>query len=165
IGLRNGAKDSILLSHLDSQSYFGENYSHLYDFCDRLQEQKRSPGNGIVTACKAVTKLLSSETCDRTQKKDPDGLFHKPVVFSDYYGPAFQHSNGLSIFFPWQAPIEKVMRNYQKYKFTGDLGADSWMSFLNDYFSTTKRPMNGEPLSEDSADKIAGKTRPRSEVR
>jgi hypothetical protein len=146
-GLQNGAKGSILLAHWKSQSYFGENYTDLYDFCECLQElcQKDGSQNGISQACEQVRKELESERCDNGSGTDPEGLFDQLVVFSDYYGPAFQHSNGLSIFFPWKAPLEKVRMNYGNYEFTKQFGSNSWMSFLNDYFYFTKRPMNGKP--------------------
>jgi len=145
-GLKNGAKDSILLAHWKSQSYFGENYTDLYDFCECLQElcQKDGSQDRISQACEKLRKELESERCDNGSGTDPEGLFDRLVVFSDYYGPAFQHSNGLSIYFPWKAPIEKVRMNYGHYEFTTRLGSNSWMSFLNDYFFTTKRPINGK---------------------
>lgn len=145
-GLKNGAEDSILLAHWESQSYFGESYTDLYDFCECLQNHCPKDGsqNGISQACEQVRKVLESERCEKSFKTDPDGSFHQPVVFSDYYGPAYQHSNGLSIFFPWKAPIRKVMRSYESYAFTKELGSDSWMTFLKDYFFKTRRPLRNE---------------------
>lgn len=150
-GLRNGVRESILLAHWESQSYFGESYTDLYDFCECLQKHCPQGGaqNGIWQACEKVKGVLQSEGFKAERRKtDPDGVFDQLVVFSDYYGPAFQHSNGLSILFPWKAPIAKVMTSYENYKFTTQLGSDSWMSFLKDYFFLTKRPIkrpiNGE---------------------
>ena len=156
-GLKNGARNSILLAHLESQSYFGESYTDLYDFCECLQKHcpEGGPQDGIGKACAKVRSELESERCDQV-KTDPDGLFKNLVVFSDYYGPAYQHSNGLSIFFPWRAPVEKVMTSYEHYEFTKEMGSNSWMSFLDDYFFSTRRPLKGktEP-TEESSDKIA----------
>jgi disks large protein 1 len=155
-GLLNGAKKSILLAHLASQSYFGESYTDLYDFCKCLQEHcpKGESYNGILEACGAVKAELESERCDNGSGTDPEGKFDQLVVFSDYYGPAFQHSNGLSIFFPWRAPITKVMANYGNYEFTKELGSNSWVSFLNEYFFRTKRLMNGrDTVTRDPSDK------------
>ncbi len=152
-GLTKDAGNAILLAHWESQSYFGENYTDLYDFCECLKKHCPEGGSldGIGKACEAVSLELESERCDNL-KTDPEGLFDQVVVFSDYYGPAYQHSNGLSIFFPWKAPIAKVMTNYANYAFTKELGSNSWMSFLKDYFFKTKRPMNGkaEPTQEPS---------------
>ena len=146
-GLTNGVRDSILLAHWESQSYFGESYTDLYDFCECLQKHcpEGGPQNGIWQACEKVKRVMQSEGFKAERlKKDPDGAFDQLVVFSDYFGPAYQHSNGLSIFFPWKAPIAKVTRSYENYKFTTQLGSDSWMSFLKDYFLLTKRPVKDE---------------------
>ena len=136
-GLQKDAKEPILLAHWESQSYFGESYTDLYDLCECLQ--KYCGKGGIWNACERVKGVLESEKSEY----DPNGDFDRLVVFSDFYGPAYQHSNGLSIFFPWKAPIEKVMTSYENYEFTKELGSNSWMSFLNDYFFETKRPMKG----------------------
>jgi hypothetical protein len=163
-GLTNGAKGSILLAHWESQSYFGESYTDLYDFCERLQLHCAQSGSqdGIVKACEQVRLALESERCDISEddpKTDPDGLFHKPVVFSDYYGPAFQHSNGLSIFFPWRAPTASVTANYGNYKFTAEL-EPNWMTFLNEYFFKTKRPMKGkEEVTRDPFERSTTESR------
>jgi hypothetical protein len=163
-GLTNGAKGSILLAHWESQSYFGESYTDLYDFCEQLQLHCAQSGSqdGIVKACEQVRLALESERCDISKddpKTDPDGLFHKPVVFSDYYGPAFQHSNGLSIFFPWKAPTTKVTANYGNYKFISEL-EPNWMTFLNEYFFKTKRPMKGkEGVTRDPFERSATESR------
>ena len=145
-GLKNGAREPIQLAHLKSQSYFGESYTDLYDFCECLQEYcpEAGPHAGIFQACTKVRGVLESERSHKDFKNDPEGSFDQLVVFSDFYGPAFQHSNGLSIFFPWTVPIEKVITSYENYEFTKELGSNSWMSFLNDYFFTTKRPMKGK---------------------
>jgi len=159
-GLRNGARDSILLAHWESQSYFGESYTDLYDFCKCLQKHllQAGPQAGTWQACEKVKGVLQSEgfKADR-RKEDPEGVFDQLVVFSDYFGPAYQHSNGLSIFFPWKAPIAKVTRSYENYEFTTRLGSDSWMSFLKDYFFLTKRPIerpieDGVKLTEEPFD-------------
>jgi hypothetical protein len=84
-------------------------------------------------------------------------VFSKLVVFSEYFGPTYQYSHGLSIFFPWSRPVDPasedveiteedtlaggpgVLDKYLKYAFTEALGDDSWLSFLEDYFVQTKR--------------------------
>ncbi|HEV2826157.1 MAG TPA: clostripain-related cysteine peptidase [Pyrinomonadaceae bacterium] len=167
-GLRNGVKESILLAHWESQSYFGESYTDLYDFCECLQKHcpKGGSEHAIWEACEQVKDKLQSERCDNGSGTDPEGLFDRLVVFSDYYGPAFQHSNGLSIFFPWRTPIAKVTTNYENYEFTKELKQNSWLSFLNDYFFLTRRPLKGKDKpTKESSDKITTQAplRPRME--
>ena len=136
-GLQNGARNSIQLAHLESQSYFGESYSDLYDLCECLQ--KHCGAGAISDACGKVKVELDSEETEQ----DPNRAFDQLVVFSDFYGPTYQHSNGLSIFFPWKAPTGKVITNYDNYEFTKELGSNSWLSFLDEYFYRTKRLMKG----------------------
>jgi hypothetical protein len=103
-----------------------------------------------------VKAVLESERSEKDFQGDPEGFFDQLVVFSDYYGPAYQHSNGLSIYFPWRAPVAKTISNYDKYEFTTALGLNSWMSFLDDYFFSTRRPIKGEDKpTEVSPDRIA----------
>jgi len=162
-GLKNGVRESILLAHLESQSYFGESYTDLYDFCECLQNHCPQGGSqhSIWEACEQVKLKLQSERCDNGSGTDPEGLFDRLVVFSDFYGPAFQHSNGLSIFFPWRTPIAKVMANYENYEFTREFKANSWLSFLNDYFFLTKRPLKcADERTKESSDRIAAQAAP-----
>src|SRR5258705_1073463 len=86
--LKNGAEDSILLAHWESQSYFGESYTDLYDFCECLQKHCPKDGsqNGIWQASEQVRIELESERCEKAAKADPEGYFDQVVVFSDYYG-------------------------------------------------------------------------------
>jgi hypothetical protein len=142
--LKDGLKDHrglelITLAHLKSQSYWQETYTDLYDFCLCLEKQcdkeKGDPiRDAMAAACKDVRKKL---------EESPKGV----VVQSDYFGPLFQYSHGLSIFFPWAEPFDDVpltagddmLGRYQKYAFTTELKTDSWLSFLKEYFKATRR--------------------------
>lgn len=132
------ALELIKLAHLEAQSYFQETYTDLYDFClclrRRCDEELRVQKD-MKDACDAVIDVLK-ETAP------------KPViVLSDHFGPLFQYSHGLSIFFPWARPVQEepmilddnVLTRYEKYEFTKALGGDSWLSFLEDYFTGTQR--------------------------
>jgi hypothetical protein len=125
------ATNCIQLAHLESQSYWGEDYTDLYDFCSCLS--KRCTGRtevelAIKDACDSVTKALRGGSPDE-----------QLVIYSDYYGPAYQFSNGLSIYFPWKSPRGTVMETYQTYKFTQEHEPHSWLSFLVEYFYSTQR--------------------------
>ena len=139
-GLKNPrGLELITLAHLKAQSYFQESYTDLYDFClclERECKQGDTVQEEMTVACKAVRQKLE-------EANDPDGL----IVRSDFFGPLYQYSHGLSVFFPWSRPIqdvaplpgEDIMGRYKEYKFTKELGDDSWMSFLEDYFTATLR--------------------------
>ena len=127
----------ITFAHLQSQSYFQESYTDLYDFslCLERQCDKADPvQQKMADACKALRAKL---------EESPDNV----IVQSDFFGPLFQYSHGLSIFFPWSRPIDdfplttedSMLGRYQKYDFTQALGDDSWLSFLKDYFAATLR--------------------------
>jgi hypothetical protein len=136
----DSAKKGILLAHWESQSYWGENYTDLYDFCERLQKLNgRDSENqaAVWDACKGVREVLESDP--KMIEGDPAGNFDRLVVFSDFYGPSYQYSNGLSIFFPWARPDEKTIRAYENYAFTKQSESNSWLSFLEAYFLDTRR--------------------------
>ena len=148
-GLRDpSAKNCIQLAHLESQSYFEENYTDLFDFCFCLSERCKG-GNetqiAIRKACQKVTLALNGKK--PTKASATQNGFRRAsisrsktlVVYSDYYGPAYQFSNGLSIYFPWRSPSNKVVQNYREYKFTREHGSKSWWNFLEEYFKLTQR--------------------------
>lgn len=137
-------KELILLAHWKSQSYWQENYTDLFDFCKCLSE-----------TCDAGNELQKQigEDCGTVME-----AINTLVVHSEHFGPTYQYSHGLSIYFPWSRPIENpnnsVLGRYEKYKFTTELGGpggDSWLGFLNSYFVETRRSPR---LSEDGKDKM-----------
>ncbi len=135
--LKNGLKDSrgkelILLSHLKAQSYWQETYTDLYDFCLCLEKECKQDGGvqaAMQAACHAVRQKLDES--------------NKLVVQSDQFGPAYQYSHGLSVYFPWSGPVEDdfddILGRYRGYEFTRALGDHSWLSFLDQYFNETLR--------------------------
>jgi hypothetical protein len=67
------------------------------------------------------------------------------IVASDFLGPAYQYSRGLSVYFPWAEPSTEspFLAQYERYRFTTDI-PNSWLSFLRAYFETTKRVVSSE---------------------
>ncbi len=134
-GLRDPVtQNCIQLAHLKSQSYWGENYTDLCDLCECLLEQCKKtsgPQVAIRSACRRINRVLQS---------GPNQL----VRYSDYYGPSYQYSNGLSIYFPWVRPEPEVERHYEGYSFTRDYKKGSWWDFLNQYFDQTQRELRGD---------------------
>jgi hypothetical protein len=132
---------AIQLAHLRSQSYFGELYTDLRDFCQCLKDQCKTynlPDLGI--ACQRVIKELKLHHGDLLKR------FEGLIIHSNHFGWKSQYSHGLSIMFPWveprknAKPEEQVMAMYEDYRFTRDLGMrDSWLSFLLKYFEKTMR--------------------------
>jgi Clostripain family len=151
------ARNCIRLAHLESQSYWQENYTDLFDFCSCLWERCDGENEiqaAIREACANMTLAINGEMPTKVGKPTTENghrskgasklrasaaYSQRPVVYSDYYGPAYQFSNGLSIYFPWRSPAKKVIQTYRDYKFTRDHGAYSWLSFLEEYFRVTQR--------------------------
>jgi hypothetical protein len=151
-------KELIQLAHLESQSYWREDYTDLFDFCHCLR-RKCNEGDALQRAVK--------EACDavigKEEAADTSSPFNALVVHSDNFGSKYQYSHGLSIYFPWSEPTDDkpiptqdarrhdgsqppeeetrngVMRSYREYAFTIDFEANSWFSFLKSYFEKTQR--------------------------
>jgi Clostripain family len=141
--LKEGLKDpitkgQILRAHLESQSYWNENYTDLYDFCYLLKKyiDESRLCSSIPRDCDEVMRKLRRP--QRRKRGNRKGDYDRLVVYSDYFGPAYQHSNGLSVYFPWRAPEPKILEMYAKYAFHDRAGA-WWLDFLIEYFNSTRR--------------------------
>jgi hypothetical protein len=151
----------ILLSHLEAQSYWNENYTDLYDFCMVLQQSCTAVGDGapgikkIREACEVMIGKLEPTNgssgafvpglLTRGLEGNDDGRL---IVRSECAGPTYQYSRGLSIFFPWTEPVGSKMWDvqYANYNLI-DFKAESikgWMSFLKQYFQSTVRRTRGD---------------------
>lgn len=113
-------REAIILAHWRAQSYKFENYTDLWDFCDLLQSAL--PDDSKVNKyCMGVKDAIQA------------------MAKSRHYGDAFQHSHGLSLFFPWRESWEIL--EAEKLKFAQDT---CWVEFLKKYVDTTRREKRGE---------------------
>lgn len=155
-------KDMILVSHWESQSYWEENYTDLYDFCFCLERRLPSDPGGwadkLKQACAGVMTVL--KPADTMDSKDV-------ILYSENFGSQYQYSHGLSVYFPWSRPLDDeplppepvsplsrgsepaevaagIIENYRKYEFSKALAGDSWLSFLELYFKETMRETRDE---------------------
>ena len=130
----------IQLAHLESQSYFNESYTDLYDFCYCLSKSCIADNlKRLKAACCAVIAELEPNNSTAIGER-----FSKIVVRSTNFGSLYQHSHGLSVYFPWTQPLgdEKgsVLKRYKKYRFTKEFQKEnSWRSFLKLYLKKTER--------------------------
>jgi Clostripain family len=120
-------RNAIVLAHWEAQSFNGEQFVDLYDFCDLLK--KYYAGKDVVGACQLVLETES--------------IF---VTRSCYSGPLYQYSRGLSIYFPWA----EIDPDYYAVRFAFDYSAkptrrSAWMEFLEQYVVTTRRPQRHGP--------------------
>jgi len=155
--------DALRIARLEAQSYWGETFVDLYDFCERLVKQC----DEAYSTHNLVLKQLSIDGGDpkaRERQSDLVKLLKKiagccidvmektrsMVPYSYYIGSDLQYSHGLSIFFPWTMPgepyffvqsgneyiLNTAFETYSKYKFVKDTG---WGNFLQDFFKATLR--------------------------
>ena len=110
--------DAIILSHWRAQSYKKETYCDLWDFCELLSKY-------------SFTKL--EKPCKRVQL-----AITNMVISARYYGTNFEHSHGLSIFFPWRDSDE--LGEYSNLKFSSN---SKWGKFLKKYAEVTRRESRG----------------------
>lgn len=183
-GLRQGLtpsvsviKDLVLLAHWEAQSFWSENYTDLWDFCDCLQRRcdDIAPGmtqmrgneatieelKNISGLCKLVKGALAPEDRERQRQ----GVVRR----ADNCGSEFQYARGLSIYFPWCEPLDDKRATFMSEQ--DDLEANqrearrntvlsnykdydfttefepSWFSFLVDYFKGTIREARISPES------------------
>jgi Clostripain family len=139
-GLQNeNVKDAIVLAHWEAQGYKNEQYTDLWDFCDCLAKRtvkiRGKIASKITAACRRVQDAIQKPS------KKRDSL----VFRSRYCGAEFQHSFGVSIFFPWAdlkdaAEVSEV-DHYGQLAFAQDT---EWDEFLREYFRKTIREPRGE---------------------
>jgi hypothetical protein len=89
--------DAIIMSHWEAQSYNGEVFVDLYDFCNILRQRytKKVAREDDEKEIKAVQEACLDVMDAIAGKKD------SVVLHSCYNGPAYQYSYGVSIYFPW----------------------------------------------------------------
>jgi len=112
-------KDALVLAHWEAQSFNGERFVDVYDFCDCLQ--KRCSINKVVTKCKRVQRAVTEF-----------------IIRSCYSGPIFQYSYGVSVYFPWS----QVVNSYTNLDFVKGSGRGrlhGWGRFLESYTENTRR--------------------------
>src|SRR4030095_4452967 len=121
--------DAVVMAHWEAQTYKFDQYVDLYDFCHRLRLRCQP----VESQCTEVIKAIEG---------DEEKKIESIVVSSGYSGPSFQHSHGLSIYFP-RANVSTKYRDVGFAKDTrdesGEGGKIGWYEFLKTYVKTTRR--------------------------
>lgn len=162
--------DLIVLAHWRAQSFYQEMYTDLYDFCFCLREkidQFAGERSGILQniydACDKVIVALDKERPTKDKREAEDKL----IICSEFAGPEYQYSHGLSVYFPWSMPNpeRRILEEYGEYKLSGEEFETTWLDFLNTYWAKTMRPSRAEqagrakrsldPVQELYEDKIS----------
>jgi hypothetical protein len=142
----NLVRDFIVLAHWESQSHWHESYTDLHDFCFCLRrkclefEKRFGEEAGRVLGRTHTTLWEIMAACDEVQsglEKRASQEDDKIIVASEFAGPAYQYSHGLSVFFPWSERLSDrvLLSDYEEYKFNDT----KWLDFLLSYFEQTKR--------------------------
>ena len=133
-------KNELVLAHWDAQSYNGELFVDLFDFCDCLQ--LRSSSDEVRSQCQKVKEFLANEF----------------VLRSAYSGAAYQYSYGVSLYFPWSG----VSSRYKNLNFVKDSAGRGWLSFLEAYTDVTRRRPRGFDVLLQAA--VTGNLQPDSRM-
>jgi hypothetical protein len=109
--------DKIVMAHWEAQSYNGELFVDLIDFCDCL------------------LKRQTTGTVFETGLELKSFLEEQFVLKSCYSGPVYQYSHGVSIYFPWS----RVDDEYRNLDFIDSRARSGWGKFLKVYTNLTRR--------------------------
>jgi len=113
---RKALHNKVLLAHWYAQTYKYEQFVDLKDLCGQLEERLPEVRNECGKVAAAVEKCVVKSGCS---------------------GFAFQHSHGLSIYFPWAY----VSSDYLNVSFgrTTRKGGTGWLGFLRTHLVQTRR--------------------------
>lgn len=127
-------RTALVLSHWEAQSYNGELFVDLSDFCDLLIKNLTSVASGATDARLGQTVTRIEEACKGVKE-----AIRAMVLESCFCGIDYQYSNGVSIYFPWST----IFFDYRNLQFAKRRGAN-WHHFLRKYISATRRPPRGD---------------------
>lgn len=147
--------DQIVLAHWEAQSYNGEKFVDLFDFCDCLLKRyglasvpEALPGDTQAAARReqeVKSRGKIKERCEDMMKLIDGTLVRR----SCYTGITYQYSYGVSIYFPWA----EVSPDYtpKNLKFVETSG---WREFLTAYVEATRRKPRGYEIDDRSFAKL-----------
>jgi len=126
--------DAVRLARLEAQTFWGETFVDVYDFCERLLKKcnqavvvnnelvKTLKANGTLNAIPdsaLESGIRETELVRRLRRIiarcwDVMKRVKEMVPYSYYIGPELQYSHGLSIYFPWSMPGEPYTFYYRR---------------------------------------------------
>jgi hypothetical protein len=123
---------ALILAHWEAQSYNGERFVDLFDFCNCLEQ--RSPSRLVRKRCREIQRFIEDEF----------------VLKASYSGAAYQYSYGVSLYFPWA----QIVSTYKNLDFVQDSKGSGWIQFLRTYTRLTRRLPRG--MNEDTMRELMG---------
>lgn len=162
--------NAVRLARLEAQSYWGETFVDLFDFCDRLIKTCREV-DAVKVSFLAEMGLGENDLPDKFKKLAEQinrivacciriqSEIRKMVPESFYIGSELQYSYGLSIYFPWTLPgapyffksrgtsgmhysLKTAFETYRGYSF---VESSDWAKFLKSFFQATLRNVRRAP--------------------
>ncbi|HEX6731720.1 MAG TPA: clostripain-related cysteine peptidase, partial [Pyrinomonadaceae bacterium] len=127
-------QNALVLAHWEAQSYNGEQFVDLFDFCDCMEN--RVPSGVVAEECRKLKEFIRSEF----------------VLKSCYHGAAYQYSYGVSLYFPWS----QVAGSYWNLDFIRNSRGAGWGSFLRTYTLLTRRDPRGLDSNSELGVALAG---------
>lgn len=128
-------KDALILAHWEAQSYNGELFVDLFDFCDCLENKYAE--DRVRTVCENVKNFIRDQL----------------VILSCFSGPRYQFSNGISIYFPWSSVDPYYKENLS---FARD---SNWADFLETYVEITRRDPRRIGIDDDRWEQLLDNNR------
>jgi Clostripain family len=139
-------QNAVVLAHWRAQSYKRELYTDLVDFCTLLGEECEKLSTLVNGKMPVYVDLI--QICNRVVR-----AVEQAVVRSDFAGVEFQHSHGLSVYFPWSR------KQYEDdYRFTRFAARTHWDRFLERYVDRTRRGKRPRELRAESLTRASSGT-------
>ena len=143
-------RDALLLSHWEAQGYKGDHYVDVFDLGSRLLMRLKHLGHILKRSARTRLVHSSIEETIEAASRVRHAIRHGSggmVVKSQVYGPAFQYSNGVSIYFPWAWVSDRYVNISQVLQEKALNRPDSrypgrsrgWEPFLRRYVEATRR--------------------------
>lgn len=160
--------NAVRLARLEAQSFWGEIFVDLSDFCERLSLRcddvvvahqsflknhggSSTPTDEDFSKIPLISKLKDIIACCVNVIEEVQAI----VPHSYYIGSELQYSHGLSIYFPWTLPDRpyfferltdahdanrfRLRTSFETYSDYGFVKASNWCQFLTDFFRATLR--------------------------
>lgn len=139
--------DQIVLAHWEAQSYNGELYVDLLDFCQCLLDRYSPNRLETVPSGDPREAALNAERDLRVRVGEAltnvINLIRSALVLqSCYMGVAYQYSYGVSIYFPWA----EVALDYNEDQLAF-VTPSGWREFLDEYVTKTRREPRGSKVN------------------
>ena len=132
-------KNAVLVAHWKAQSYKFEQYVDLWDFCHLLRSDLL---NGVYGEDDPGSDWDKVKSAIESACWDVMTAVEAIAKYSCYSGAAFQHSHGLSIYFPWaKSDLDRDLEHYRKLAFAK---ATQWDEFLEVYGRETQREVRDD---------------------